>query len=84
MKGNTTSKIKTTGELREFLVNMMLGVKDGQLTTEKASGITKMAGEINESIYSELKAIRVGIELGKKAAEISEMGTMQLGVHEVA
>ena len=84
MSAKEKSRIKTTGELREFLVNMMLGIKDGALTIEKASGITKMAGEINESIYSELKAIRVGIEIGKKADEIPSLGNMEVGVHEAA
>lgn len=73
------SKISNTGELREFLVNMMLGVKDGVLDTDKASKITKLAGEINDNLYAELKSHVVMLSMGKEASSIGELGTMNIG-----
>ena len=51
-------KIKTTGELRDFLSDMLLGIKNGDLDPEKARNITKMAGQINESFYAEIKVAK--------------------------
>ncbi len=65
--------IKTTGELREFLVNMIVGVKDGDIEPDKARNITKMAAQINESFYSEIKIAKVQIEAGKQAADLGAL-----------
>lgn len=62
--------IKTTGELREFLVNMMVGVKDGDVKPDEARNITKMAAQINESFYSEIKIAKVQIETGAFPCEL--------------
>jgi len=69
-------KISTTGELREFLINMMLGVKDGHIDVSKASQLTKLAGQINESIYAEIKTARLKIDLEQ---QVSEMGSLEIG-----
>ena len=70
------SKMKTTGQLRQFLADALIAVKDGQMDTDKARNITKMAAQINESIYSEIKSTRVLSELGR---EVAEMGEMAIG-----
>lgn len=62
--------IRTTGELREFLVNMIIGVKDGDVNPDAARNITKMAAQVNESFYSEIKIAKVQIEAGNTAAEL--------------
>lgn len=49
------SAIQTTGQLREFLAMAILGVKNGDLSVDKASQIHKLAGHINDSLYSEAK-----------------------------
>lgn len=81
MTNKPKTQIRTTGELREFLVNMMTGVKDGDLPVDKASQITKLAGQVNESIYAEIKATRLAIDAKR---EYGEMGTMDIGVMDVA
>ena len=43
------SKIKTTGDLREFLTEVMEEVRGAKLTVERASSVIKAAAQINES-----------------------------------
>jgi hypothetical protein len=62
--------IRTTGQLREFLVSMIIGVKDGDLDLEKARNITKLAAQVNESFYSEVKIAKCAVELGGVASEL--------------
>lgn len=68
--------ISTTGQLREFLVNMMVGVKDGTLSPDKASQITKLAGQANESLYAEIKAARLSLDLKR---EVGQLGGLSIG-----
>lgn len=69
-------RIKTTGELRNFLADMLIGIKNGHVEPERARNITKMAAQINESFYSEIKIAKVQIEAGKEA---SQLGGLKLG-----
>lgn len=68
-----SGKIKTTGQMREFLASMMLGVKNGDLDLDKASRITKLAGQINESFYAEVKVAKVRCEAGENMPKLGEM-----------
>jgi hypothetical protein len=67
------ARIKTTGELREFLVNMMLGVKNGEVKIDEAARITKLAAQIHESFYSEIKIAKVQIESGQQTAALGTL-----------
>jgi hypothetical protein len=66
-------KIRTTGELREFLVGMMIGVKNGDVKVDEAARITKLAAQIHESFYSEIKIAKVQIESGQSAASLGNL-----------
>lgn len=72
----TAPQIRTTGQLREFLVSMMVGVKNGDLDLDKASRITKLAAQVNESMYAEMKVHRVLAEAGDT---LPAMGSMAIG-----
>ena len=74
-----SGKIKTTGELRDFLSAMMVGVKNGDLDLDKASRITKLAGQINESFYAEIKVAQVRCAAGDVMVDL---GAMQIGAVE--
>lgn len=62
-----SNQIETVGELRKFLVDMMVGVKNGDLDLDKASRLTKLAAQVNESFYSEIKVMKVRAELTQEA-----------------
>lgn len=69
--GNKT--VQTTGDLRDFLANMMVGVKNGTLDLDKASRITKLAGQINESFYAEVKVAKIRAEAGEAMPMLGQM-----------
>ena len=46
------------------------------MDTDRARNITKLAAQINESIYSEIKTARVLSELGREPAKL---GNLTLG-----
>lgn len=75
-----SGKIKTTGEMREFLATMMLGVKNGDLDLDKASRITKLAGQVNESFYAEVKVAKIRAEAGENMPPLGEMPINGAGV----
>jgi hypothetical protein len=67
------NSIKNTGELREFLCNMLVGIKNGHVENDKARNMTKMAAQINESFYSEIKIAKVRMEAGMQVAELGRL-----------
>lgn len=68
-----TKQIKTTGDLREFLVQMMVGVKNGDLDVQEANSINKLASQINESFYSEIKTNKLRQETGETMRKLGDM-----------
>ena len=66
-------KITTAGELREYLSQTIAGVGNGTINTDKARDITKLAAQINESFYSEIKVAMVVTELGNVASRMGEL-----------
>ena len=70
------SKITSTGELREFLCNSINSVANGTMSANKARDITKLAGQVNESLYSEVKVARLQIELKKEAARFGSLSLL--------
>ena len=67
------SAIKTTGDLREFLANCILGVKNGHLAIDKAREMTKLAAQINESFYSEIKIAKTQKEMGNQVKNLGQL-----------
>jgi len=68
-------KIKTTGELRQFLLESMSDLKSGKLDVSTANTLQKMASQINESLYAELKAMAL---IGKLQQEQHPLGQRPL------
>ena len=62
--------ISNTGELRDFLAMLMVGVKNGDTKIDEARTIVKLAEKVNESYYSELKVAQISIQLGNKVAAL--------------
>lgn len=67
------SKIKTTGDLREFLTEVMEEVRDAKLTVDRASSVIKAAAQINESFYSEIKTKVLEKKLGNAVKDIGQL-----------
>ena len=67
------SKIKTTGDLREFLTEVMEEVRDAKLTVDRASSVIKAAAQINESFYSEIKTKALEKKLGNAVKDIGQL-----------
>lgn len=71
------SKIQNVGQLREFLANAIIAVKNGEMNVQAASQIQKMAAQINESFYSEIKVAQVRRSLGDES-QILPTGKMPI------
>jgi len=54
---------------------MILGVRDGNVSTTAAKDITKIAAQVNESFYSEIKIAQI-----QRAAdqEVSKLGDLPI------
>ena len=67
------SSIKTTGDLREFLTEVMEEVRSAKLTVDRASSVIKAAAQINESFYSEIKTKALEKKLGNTVKDIGQL-----------
>lgn len=67
------SAMTTSGDVREFLANIMLGIRDGKVATDKASVIVKAAQQINEGFYSEIKTKQVHKAAGETTYELGKL-----------
>ena len=67
--------MKTTGELRDFLAQTMVSVRDAKLSPERASIVIKAAAQINESFYSEAKVKALEKSFGNA---ISDLGKLKI------
>lgn len=68
-----SAKISNTGQLREFLANMLIGVKDGDVRVDEARTMVKLAEKINESYYAEIKMANVAQQLERKVADLGKL-----------
>lgn len=71
-----STRIKTTGELRDFLAGVMLKVRSGEIELDKARSIAKLAGQINESFYAEIKVAAAKIAGGENQ---TQLGNTKIG-----
>ena len=67
------SKITTSGELREFLCSAINGVANGTFDINKAREVTKLAAQVNESFYSEIKIAKIQFDAGKEAGKLGSL-----------
>lgn len=54
-------KIRTTGELRAFLADLLALVAENKIERERAQLMVKIAGRINESFYAEVLIKRTAL-----------------------
>ena len=66
--------MKKSGELREFLLQSIQDVANGDMEEAQARNIIKMAGQVNESLYAEVKVTKTKVELGESTDKFGELG----------
>lgn len=49
-------QLKTAGDLRGFLAEVLVGIKDGTVDSNQAHAISKVAAQINQSLSTEVQA----------------------------
>jgi hypothetical protein len=49
-------QLKTAGDLRGFLADVLVGIKDGTVDASQAHAISKVAAQINSSLATEVQA----------------------------
>lgn len=69
-------KIENTGQLRAFLAKTLQQLQAGKADVDAVRVMVKVATQINESIYSEIKVARVMAEAGK---EVHGFGSLAIG-----
>lgn len=67
------AKITNTGELRELLCSAINAVANGTMDADKARNITKIAGQVNESLYAEVKVKKLQMELKQASSDFGEL-----------
>ena len=65
--------IETTGDIRSMLIGMMEKIEKGEMKIDQAAQITKVAAQINESIYAEIKVARMSIDAGEKKSAFGKL-----------
>ena len=73
------SKITNSGELRDFLCSAINGVANGTFDIKKAREVTKLAAQVTENMYAEVRVAKTQLELGAVAAKF---GSLPLGEAE--
>lgn len=68
--------IKTTGQLRTFLAKSLDDVRTGKIDLDAANRITKLAAQINESFYSEIKVAKIRADAGE---QLVKLGCLPIG-----
>lgn len=68
-----STKINTTGQLREFLADALVKTVQKEIAPEDAMVLVRLAGKINDSFFSEVKIAKVNLEAGKTMAEMGDL-----------
>ncbi len=74
-------RIRTTGEIRQFLCDAIVAVKDGDMNLDVARTVGKLAAQVTESIYSETKVLQFQKEAG---AVVGELGALKVSIEKAA
>ncbi|MBK9005287.1 MAG: hypothetical protein IPM41_15990 [Sphingomonadales bacterium] len=69
-------KIKTAGDLRSFLADVIVGIRDGNIDYQDATAISKVAAQINNSLAVE---VNTALRLTGMGKDHPVAGTMAIG-----
>lgn len=65
--------LKTCGDWREFVSNIAIGIKDGDVKVDAGRTVLKALEKINENYYAEIKMAQLQLQLGKVPPALGEM-----------
>lgn len=65
--------LQNCGDIREFLSNVAIGVKNGDMKADDARIIIKAVEKINENYYAEIKVGMTQAQLGRTVAELGKL-----------
>ena len=71
-------QLKTTGDLRGFLAEVLVGIRDGNIDANQANSISKVAAQINQSLATEVQARMNLKDLGGEAGAMMIAAPEQL------
>lgn len=69
-------QIKTAGDLRGFLADVMIGIRAGSIEADQASAISKIAAQINQSLAVE---VNTALQLERMGKDRPVAGSMLIG-----
>ena len=67
------TEISTAGDLRAFLSSALVELRNGTIDAAKANSIQRLASQINESMYAELKAMALMKTLAKNVDDFGNL-----------
>lgn len=73
------SKLKTAGELRGFLAEVLIGIQNGSIDTNKANAIAKVSAQINQSLAVE---VSTALQMEKMGGGKPVAGSMVIAHHD--
>ncbi len=69
------ASIKTAGDLRGFLADVLVGIRNGSVDTDEANAIAKVAAQINQSLAVE---VNTTLQLQRMGKDQPVAGSMML------
>lgn len=66
-------RLRTTGEIRQFLCDTIIAVKDGDMNLDIARTVSKLAAQVTESLYSETKIMQFQQEANLQVGALGEL-----------
>lgn len=72
------STLRTAGELRGFLADVLIGIQNGTVDTNKANAIAKVSAQINQSLAVE---VNTALQLERMGGERAVAGSMVIAHH---
>jgi hypothetical protein len=70
------AKIETVGQLRAYLTTVLQDIVAGKVDQNDARNATKVAAQINENFYAEVKIQKMRLEAGE---HLGKLGSLPIG-----
>ena len=76
-----SQQLRTAGDLRGFLADVLIDIREGRIDTDQANAIGKVAAQINQSLATELAT---ALKVKELSGEEVVPGSLVLGSTEIA